>query len=130
MYKIYKLEKLKEIIKKGPEGYAEYALEYPLKDRVACIDYSRRKIKSKDKDGNIITDPEMTRLAPMFFDTIKDKSSQLVYSLNTTDMDSTMFEEVAKLFNTNADVKNGATGIKTDFYYDFIKHICSGSVIE
>jgi hypothetical protein len=37
-------------------------------------------------------------------------------------MDSSMFEGVAKLFNTNADVKNGAIGIKTDFY--------QGSVIE
>ena len=119
-----------EHIKKGASGYAEYALEGPLKDRIACVDYSRRKIKFKDRDGNIITDPEMAKLAPMFFDSIKDKSSQLVYSLNTVDMDSAMFEGVAKLFNTNADVKNGATGIKTDFYHDFIKHVCSGSVIE
>ena len=119
-----------EHIKKGASGYAEYALEGPLKDRIACVDYSRRKIKFKDREGNIITDPEMAKLAPMFFDSIKDKSSQLVYSLNTVDMDSVMFEGVAKLFNTNADVKNGATGIKTDFYHDFIKHVCSGSVVE
>jgi hypothetical protein len=57
-----------EHIKKGASGYAEYALE-------GCVDYSRRKIKFKDIEGNIITDPEMTKLAPMFFDSIKDKSS-------------------------------------------------------
>ena len=119
-----------EHIKKGASGYAEYALEGPLKDRIACVDYSRRKIKFKDKEGNVITDPEMTKLAPMFFDSIKHKSSQLVYNLNTSDMNSSMFEGVAKLFNTNADVKNGAIGIKTDFYHDFIKQVCSGSVIE
>ena len=119
-----------EHIKKGASGYAEYALEGPLKDRIACVDYSRRKIKFKDIEGNVITDPEMSKLAPMFFDSIKDKNSQLVYSLNNSDMDSSMFEEVAKLFNTNADVKNGAIGIKTDFYHDFIKQVCSGSVIE
>ena len=119
-----------EHIKKGASGYAEYALEGPLKDRIACVDYSRRKIKFKDRKGNVITDPEMTKLAPMFFDSIKDKSSQLVYSLNTADMDSSMFEGVAKLFNTNADVKNGAIGIKTDFYHDFIKQVCSGSVVD
>lgn len=119
-----------EHIQKGAFGYAEYALEYPLKDRVACVDYARRKIKFKDTEGNVVTDPEMIKLAPMFFDSIKDKSSQLVHSLNTPDMDSVMFEEVAKLFNTNADVKNGSTGIKTDFYHDFVKHVCSGSVVE
>jgi phage shock protein A len=29
-----------EHIKKGAEGYAEYALEYPLKDRLLCSDFS------------------------------------------------------------------------------------------
>ena len=119
-----------EHIRKGAFGYAEYALEGPLKDRIACVDYSRRKIKFKDTEGNIITDPEMAKLAPMFFDSIKDKSSQLVYSLNTADMDSAMFEGVAKLFNTNSDVRNGATGVKSEFYHDFIKYVCSGSVVE
>lgn len=119
-----------EHVQKGASGYAEYALEYPLKDRIACVDYSRRKIKFKDTEGNIVTDPEMVKLAPMFFDSIKNKSSELVHKLNTPDMDSAMFEQIAKLFNTNADVKNGSTGVKTDFYHDFVKHVCSGSVVE
>jgi hypothetical protein len=119
-----------EHVQKGASGYAEYALEYPLKDRIACVDYSRRKIKFKDTEGNIVTDPEMVKLAPMFFDSIKNKSSQLVHGMNRPDMDSSMFEQVANLFNTNADVKNGSSGVKTDFYHDFVKHICSGSVVE
>ena len=119
-----------EHVQRGASGYAEYALEYPLKDRIACVDYSRRKIKFKDKDGILVTDPEMVKLAPMFFDSIKNKSSELVYSLNSPDMDSAMFEEVAKLFNTNADVKNGSSGVKSEFYHDFIKHVCSGSLVD
>ena len=119
-----------EHVQKGASGYAEYALEYPFKDRVACVDYSRRKIKFKDNEGQLVTDPEMLKLAPMFFDSIKDKSSQLVYSQNDPNMDSVMFEQVAKLFNTNADVKNGSSGIKSDFYHDFIKHVCSGSLVD
>ena len=119
-----------EHIQKGASGYAEYALEYPLKERIACVDYSRRKMKFKDKDGNLITDPEMVKLAPMFFNSIKDKSSEIVYSQNDPNMDSVMFETVAKLFNTNCDVKNGADGVKSDFYHDFVKHVCSGSVVE
>jgi len=119
-----------EHIQKGASGYAEYALEYPLKDRIACVDYSRRKMKFKDKDGNLITDPEMVKLAPMFFNSIKNKSSEIVYSQNDNNMDSVMFEEVANLFNMNTDVKNGADGIKSEFYHDFIKHVCSGSVVE
>jgi hypothetical protein len=119
-----------EHIQKGASGYAEYALEYPLKDRVACVDYSRRKIKFKNKEGDLIADPEMSKLTPMFFESIKSKSSEIVYSQNDPNMDSVMFEEVAKLFNMNADVKNGADGIKSDFYLDFVKHVCSGSMVE
>lgn len=119
-----------EHVQRGASGYAEYALEYPLKDRIACVDYSRRKIKFKDNEGKLITDPEMVKLAPMFFDSIKDKSSELVYNLNKPDMDSVMFEEVAKLFNTNADVKNGSSGVKSEFYHDFVKHVCSGSLVD
>ena len=52
------------------------------------------------------------------------------FAMNKDDMDSAMFEEVAKLFNTNSDVKNGSSGIKTEFYHDFIKHVCSGSMVE
>jgi hypothetical protein len=105
---------------KGASDYAEYALEYPLKDRIVCVDYSRRKMKFKDKDGDLITDPEMVKLAPMFFNSIQDMSSQIVYDLNKKDTDSSMFEEVAKVFNTNCDVKNGSIGIKTNFYHDFV----------
>lgn len=119
-----------EHVQKGASGYAEYALEYPLKDRVVCVDYARRKIKFKDQDGNVITDPEMVKLAPMFFENIKKRSSELVYGLNNKEMDSSMFEQVAKLFNMNADVKNGSEGIKSEFFHDFIKHVCSGSVVE
>lgn len=119
-----------EHVQKGASGYAEYALEYPLKDRIACVDYSRRKIKFKDTDGNVVADPEMSKLAPMFFESIKNKSSELVHGLNTPDMDSAMFESVAMLFNTNSDVKNSSSGIKSDFYHDFVKHVCSGSVVE
>jgi hypothetical protein len=119
-----------EHVQKGAYGYAEYALEYPLKNRIACVDYSRRKIKFKDTEGNIVTDPEMTKLAPMFFESIKSKSSELIHGMNTPDMDSAMFEQVANLFNTNAEVKNSSSGIKSDFYHDFVKHICSGSVVE
>ena len=74
--------------------------------------------------------PEMAKLAPMFFNSIKDKSSELVFSLNNENLDSSMFEQVAKLFNNNCDIKNAADGIKSDFYIEFVKHVCSASVVN
>jgi len=28
---------------KGAEGYAEYALEFPFKDKIVCVDVNRNK---------------------------------------------------------------------------------------
>jgi predicted RNase H-like nuclease (RuvC/YqgF family) len=40
----------------GAEGYAKYAMEFPFKGRIVCVDVSRNKIKYKDGDGNVIED--------------------------------------------------------------------------
>ena len=64
-------------IKNGVEGYVQYALEYPLKDRVICTDFARRKIKYKDQEGNIIDDPEMAKLSQKFFQAIEEKNAIL-----------------------------------------------------
>ena len=59
---------------KEPESNNQYVF-YPLKDMMICVDYYRRKIKFKDKHGNVITDPEiklLTTLTTKFFNSIKD----------------------------------------------------------
>ena len=67
-----------EHILKGAEGYANFALQNSLQDRMLCVDYSRRKVKFKDKDGHIIVDPEMTELATKLFKSIKEKNNELI----------------------------------------------------
>jgi hypothetical protein len=135
-------EKLKESvinltidhIKKGPEGYAQYALEYPLKDKMICVDYSRRKVKFKDKDGNVITDPDMTELTLKFFNSIKDKNKELISmyvnelkeKLGCTDIMDTM----VKIFNYKTSVDKCSDGEKTEFHYDFVRQMCSQTVKE
>ena len=118
-------------IKRGVSGYVEFALENPLKDRIICVDYARKKIKFKNKDGDIIVDPEMSKLAPMFFESIKDKSTELVYgNQDIENIDSDMLESVAKLFSTNTDVRQASRGIKSEFYHDFVKQVCCASLID
>ena len=140
MYKIYKLEKLKESIgnltidhiKKGPEGYAQYALDYPLKDKMICVDYSRRKFK--DKDGNVITDPEMTGLATKFFNSIKDKNKELIclYANELKEKlgDDNIMDTMVKIFDYKTAVDRGSDGEKTDFHYDFVRQMCSQTIKE
>jgi len=119
-------------ILKGPEGYAEYALEFPLKDRVACIDYSRRKVKFKDQEGNVITDPEMTNLATKFFKSIKDKNKTLIleYGNQLHERLGDNIDTIVQLMEYKIKVDNGADGEKQDFHHDFVKQMCSKTIVD
>ena len=70
-----------EHILRGPEGYADYALSYPLKGRLIEEDYSKSTfIKYKDKTGDIITDYGGKMLTKMLFDSVKDRTYELIES--------------------------------------------------
>ena len=122
-----------EHIMKGPIGYAEYALEFTFKNRVVCVDYARRKVKFKDKDGNIITDPEMTNLGTKFFESICEKNIKLILEYQKeflekyggSEFDS---EEISKMLEYMLGVKNAAKGDKTEFHNDFVKEICNKTI--
>jgi hypothetical protein len=93
-----------EHIKRGAEGYVEYALEFPLKNRVACVDYSRKKIKYKEegKEGQeiIICDPGMSKLSTKLFSAINDRNIGLI-SKHTNELTQLMFSEPDKERETN-----------------------------
>lgn len=116
----------------GPAGYAEFAYEYHLKDRVLCVDFARRKIKFKDKDGHVITDPEMTTLATKFFQSIKDRNKELIiqYGNDMEERFGDEMETIVKILDYKMAVDKGCEGEKTDFHHDFIKHICSKNIRE
>lgn len=117
-------------IKKGPSGYAEYALEYPLKDRIVCTDFSRRKIKYKDSEGNVITDPEMNNLAKKFFSSIKDKNEELIikYGKEFKEKFGDHMGVLVDIYGYKMDVRSSSEGSKPDFLHDFIKHVCSQTI--
>ena len=119
-------------IQKGPEGYAEYALEYPLKNRIVCVDYSRRKVKFKDKDGKVVTDPEMSTIATKLFQSIKDKNKDLImsYGNELRDKFGDEMETVIELLGYKSGVDDGAGGSKSEFFHDFVKSVCGKSVME
>ena len=119
-------------ILKGPEGYAQYALDYPLKDRVCCVDYARRKVKFKDPNGNVITDPEMSTLATKFFQSIKDKNKDLIieYGTKLNEHLGEHLQDLIDILDIKSGVDNGADGSKTEFYHDFVKNICGKTIVE
>jgi len=121
-----------EHIQKGPEGYAEYALEYPLKNRIVCVDYARRKVKFKDREGNVITDPEMASVATKLFESIKDRNKALIFSYGTElrERFGDEMDTVVKLLEYKSDVENSADGSKPDFYHDFVRSVCGKTIME
>ena len=65
-------------IRKGAAGYAEYAMNYPLKNRILCTDTSRKKFKHKDENSNIITDYGGTIFSQKVFTAFKDENYELI----------------------------------------------------
>ena len=62
---------------KGAEGYAEYALEFPFKDKIVCVDTSRNKIKYKNEDGDVIEDVGFRKMMIKLCTSLKDRSFNL-----------------------------------------------------
>ena len=122
-----------EYLLKGPEGYAQFALDHPLKDRVICTDFARRKVEYKE-DGSIKTDPEMSVLSSKFFKSIKDRNRELLkkYGVTIYDGDDYDFieDETKKIADYITSVNKGSQGEKTDFHHDFVKEVCSRTVKE
>ena len=138
-----------EHIKNGVNGYVQYALDYPLKNRIACTDYSRRKIKYKDENGEVIDDPEMAKLCQKLFQAINQRNSLLIdeyikelsdkfnITLNNpnqlTEEECDIFiadgdkliDELFKVKSQKREITEAANGVKTEIFHDFVKDICS-----
>jgi hypothetical protein len=96
------------------------------------VDYARRKVKFKDKDGNVITDPEMSNLATKFFNSIKDKNKELILECSEKLKENfgDEVDTIVKIFEYKAGVDNGSEGMKTEFHHDFVKQMCGQTLKE
>ena len=117
-------------IKNGADGYANFFLEHQLKDRVICTDFSRRKIKYKDENGEVITDPEMNSLSVLLFDSIKNRNQQLTIKymdeLISKEKDQEYFMKIARnLGEQDLEFTKILNGQKNGMYHDILRKICS-----
>ena len=122
----------REHIEQGAEGYARYALEYPLKDRVVCTDFSRRKLQYKNDKGLVIQDPDMRKLSRELFNAIESRNETLIneYTKELMDMmkydDSPVLVEImSDMCALRRDVHKMARGEKSELSKSFVKDICS-----
>ena len=142
-------------VKHGAVGYAKYALEHPLKDRLVCTDTSRKKGKYKDSDGNIVSDPEMTTITKKLFLAIKDRNSELITeyandlkvkldsfgssdnnemtneeTVEITGMTDDLVDLVTSVFSQRRQSNEISDGLKPELFHQFVKEIASGSYLS
>ena len=138
-------------VKNGAIGYAKYALEHPLKDRLVCTDTSRKKGKYKDSDGNIVSDPEMSSITKKLFLAIKDRNSVLIteyandlktkldsFGSGNNDMTNEetveingitddLIDLVTSVFSQKRQSNEISDGLKPELFHQFVKEISTGS---
>jgi len=138
-------------VKNGAVGYAKYALEHPLKDRLVCTDTSRKKGKYKDSDGNIVSDPEMSSITKKLFLAIKDRNSELITeyandlkvkldsfgsdnnemtneeTVEITGMTDELIDLVTSVFSQKRQSNEISDGLKPELFHQFVKEISTGS---
>jgi hypothetical protein len=116
---------------KGAEGYAEYALEFPFREKIVCVDVARDKIKYKNEHGDIIEDVGLKKVMTKLCGALKDRSfnlsqehyDKLSQEFNGDEMDDFNFMETAMA------ITKYANGKESDFCREVIKRISKGSVV-
>ena len=138
-------------VQNGASGYAKYALEYPLKDMIVCTDFQRRNCKYKDENGNVVTDPEMTKITKRLFSAIKERNEELINeysaelqakwrSINESGnpgMDqeecddfasktNVALEFVMDVLSQKRQASEMADGMRPNLFYEFIRELAAG----
>lgn len=122
----------KEHIQEGITGYARYALDYPLKNRVVCSDFSRRKVQYRDEQGNIVCDPQMIKLSQDLFKAIRTRNDELIreYTNDLVEMmkydDSPMLTDLlTEMCALQREVRRLADGQNSEITPTFVKKVCA-----
>jgi hypothetical protein len=141
----------KEHVTNGAVGYAKYALEFPLKDRLVCTDSSRKKGKYKDSDGNIVSDPEMTSITRKLFSAIKDRNAALIDehaldlkvkldqfncsdnnemdendSIEFSSVTDQLIDYITAAYSQKRQSREMSEGLKPELFQEFVKELSSG----
>jgi hypothetical protein len=114
---------------KGAEGYAEYALEFPFKDKIVCVDVNRNKIKYKDGEGNVIEDVGFQKMMIKLCESLKDRSFNLCQEHYEKLSDEFTEKELDEYncMNTALAISRYANGRDNEFCNKMIKLISKGS---
>jgi hypothetical protein len=114
---------------KGPEGYAEYALEFPFKDKIVCVDTARNKIKYKNEDGDVVDDVGFRKMMVKLCTELKDRSFSLSQE-HYEKLSDTFTEKEVEEYNfmeAAIAISKYANGRESDFCNEIVKMISNKS---
>jgi hypothetical protein len=113
----------------GAEGYAQFALEFPFKDKIVCVDVSRNKIKYKNDEGDIIEDVGFRKMMIKLCKSLKDRSFSLsIQHIDKLSADWSEKEREAYDFMEAAvAISTYAQGRENEFCSKIIRLISKGS---
>ena len=121
-----------EHIVRGPEGYADYFISYPLKDRILVLDNSDAIVRFKDECGELIDDPGVIILTKLIFDSLRVRNKELImeYCTCLNDNFADNGEEIVQLLDYRVAVEKCADGNYIgdedgDFRMEFIGFLLS-----
>lgn len=125
-----------EDVKNGMIGYAQMAAKHSLKDRAMCTDLSRKKLKYKDENGDIVSDPHGKKLTKKFFSSVKDRTCDIVNTIRdamddvrpSVDDDNdfqVQNEQMRKVINIESAVIALSQGKNHESRSEFISNLCS-----
>jgi hypothetical protein len=117
-------------IKKGAFGYAEYAVNFPLNNKIICTDFSRRKLKYKTDDGEVKNDINLISLSKDLFKSIDIRNKELIFQyareyIETLNDPEEKMNAYCKFMNYISLIRDGSQGIHHELYTDFVKQICT-----
>ena len=113
-------------IKKGVSGYVEFALTYPLNNKIICTDFSRRKIKYKAPNNLMTNDFNLSLISAKLFQSLITRTREEIFKHidSVDDIEEKM--RLRLLYSDYIDlVRDGSQGIKHTLYPDFVKGICT-----
>ena len=117
---------------KGAEGYAEFALEFPFKDKIVCLDVNRNKIKYKNDEGDVIEDIGFRKMMTKLCESLKDRTFNLCqehYEKLSQQFTESELDEY-NCMETALAITKYANGRESEFCNKVIKLISKGSKIN
>lgn len=121
----------------GAKGYADFAGNYPFKDKIIYTDRARRKLQYKNEDGTITNDAKA--LAQRFFQAIQEKNATLLKNeyanlhnkvQDIVKAESAGEEDIGQILTKAANVQdilikteNAANGTDDEFIEEFLRHL-------